>query len=116
MNIINEQVKHLKFGTGTVTAQDPSTVTVKFSEKYGSKKFLYPSAFKSFLELLDPSAKERMGIELQMIQVLAETEQNNRLAQEKKLRVLLGERAALKKKAPTKRRPPKSRQKETDRC
>lgn len=104
MNIMHEQVKHLKFGTGTITAQDPSTVTVMFSKEYGSKKFFYPSAFKSFLDLCDPSIKELMGNELQLVQTLAETERNNRLAEEEKLRTLLEQKTASKKKTPAKKR------------
>lgn len=104
MNVMHEQVNHLKFGTGTITAQDSSTVTVKFSKEYGSKKFLYPSAFKLFLDLCDPSIKERMSNELQLIQTLAETERNKRLAEEEKQHTLLEQKAASKKKAPVKKR------------
>lgn len=104
MNIVHEQVNHLKFGTGTITAQDSSTVTVKFSKEYGSKKFLYPSAFKSYLDLCDPSIKERMSNELQLIQTLAETERNKRLAEEEKQHTLLEQKAASTKKAPAKKR------------
>ena len=107
MNIVHEQVSHLKFGTGTITAQDSSTVTVKFSKEYGSKKFLYPSAFKLFLNLCNPSMNEQMGNELQLIQTLAETERNNRLAEEEKKRTLLEQKAVSQKKAPAKKRLPK---------
>jgi hypothetical protein len=104
MNVMHEQVNHLKFGTGTITAQDSSTVTVKFSKEYGSKKFLYPSAFKSFLNLCNPSINERMGNELKLIQTFAEIERNNRLAEEENKRTLLEQKAASKKKAPAKKR------------
>lgn len=107
MDLIHEQVKHLKFGIGTITAQDSSTVTVRFSQEYGSKRFLYPAVFKSFLDLCDPSANERMGNELKLIQTLAETERNNRLAEEEKQRTMLEQKAASKKKAPAKKRLPK---------
>jgi len=107
MNIVHEQVSHLKFGTGTITAQDSSTVTVRFSKEYGSKKFLYPSAFKLFLNLCNPSMNEQMGNELQLIQTLAEAARNNRLAEEEKQRTLLEQKAASKKKAPAKKRLPK---------
>lgn len=107
MNIVHEQVNHLKFGTGTITAQDSSTVTVKFSKEYGSKKFLYPSAFKFFLNLCNPSINERMSNELKLIQTLAEIEWNNRLAEEENKRILLEQKAASKKKAPAKKRLPK---------
>lgn len=107
MDIMNEQVKHLKFGAGTVTAQDETTLTVEFSAEYGSKKFLYPSAFKSFLDLCDPSAKERMGNEIERFQTLAEAERNSRLAEEEKLRTLHEQKAASRKKAPAKKRLPK---------
>lgn len=106
MNVIHEQVNHMKFGTGTITAQDSSTVTVKFLKEYGSKKFLYPSAFIFFLNLNNPSINKRMSNELKLIQTLAETARNNRLAEENK-RTLLEQKAASKKKAPAKKRLPK---------
>jgi hypothetical protein len=107
MDLKHEQVTHFKFGTGTITAQDSSTVTVKFSKEYGSKKFLYPSAFQSFLDLCDPSINERMGNELHLIQTLAEAERNKRLAEEEKQRALFEQKAASKKKTPAKKRLPK---------
>lgn len=108
MNIVHERVNHLKFGTGTITAQDSSTVTVKFSKEYGSKKFLYPSVFKIFLNLCNPFMNEQMSNELQLIQTLAETERNNRLAEEERQRALLEQKAAAQKKAPVKKRLPKN--------
>lgn len=114
MNIIHEQVNHLKFGTGTVTAQDPSTVTVKFSKEYGSKKFLYPSAFRTFLELNNPSVKEQMVNELQLIQTLEEAERSDRLAEEEKHRAFLEQKRVPKKRAPAKKRLPKKVPVETE--
>jgi len=114
MNIIHEQVNHLKFGTGTVTAQDPSTVTVKFAKEFGLKKFLYPSAFRTFLELCDPSSKEQMVNELQLIQTLEETERNDRLAEEEKHRAFLEQKRVPKKRAPAKKRLPKKAPVETE--
>ena len=106
MNTMHEQVTHPKFGTGTVIAQDESTVTVKFSKEAGSKKFLYPSAFQSFLELRDPSVKEQMDHELQSVRA-AETERSIRLVEREKMRAMLEAKSALKKRAAAKRRPPK---------
>jgi len=105
MNTVREQVNHTKFGAGTVIAQDTTTVTVKFSKEYGSKKFLYPSAFLSFLELLDPSIKEQMDNELQSIRDLAEIEQNTRRIEAEARRAQLDrKKAATKRKAPVKKR------------
>lgn len=107
MNLMHEQVNHLKFGAGTVTAQDPSTVTVKFSEEYGSKKFLYPSAFQSFLELCNSSVKEQMGSELKSIQTRAEVERARRALEKEKLRALLEASKKPVKKRVTKKAPAK---------
>jgi hypothetical protein len=97
-------VSHPKFGTGTIVAQDSSTITVLFSDEYGAKKFFCPAAFKSFLSLCNPAAKDRMSNELKLTQAFAEIEQNNRLAaEEEKKRALLEQKAALKKRAPAKK-------------
>jgi hypothetical protein len=69
---MHEQVRHRIFGEGTVIDQAVTIVTVEFCAEYGIKKFLYPSAFESFLELCDPISKEKMDAELQQIRVQAE--------------------------------------------
>lgn len=107
MNTMREQVSHTKFGAGTVIAQDTTTVTVKFSKEYGDRKFLYPSAFKTYLALLNSSAKEQMDDELKSIRDTAEMEQNSRFMEREKMRAMLEAKNAPKKRAPAKKRAPK---------
>ncbi len=64
MNLIKEQVRHSRFGLGTILGQTASTVEVRFEEAYGTKKFVYPTAFESFLVLCRPALKESMEQEL----------------------------------------------------
>lgn len=64
MNLVHEQVKHLKFGIGTVAEQTDTLVEVKFANEIGIKKFIYPEAFENFLELCDPSSREKLNNEL----------------------------------------------------
>jgi hypothetical protein len=66
LNLINEKVLHRQFGTGVITGQTETAVSVDFS-KCGAKKFLYPSAFESFLELCNPVARECVAVELRQI-------------------------------------------------
>lgn len=53
MNLIGKKVKHNKFGEGVITEQDSSYVSVKFVTEDKIKKFVYPTCFKSFLQLMD---------------------------------------------------------------
>ena len=56
MDIKGQKVTHKTFGNGIVTMQTDSLVTISFDA--GEKKFQYPTAFKQFLTLCDPSAQE----------------------------------------------------------
>lgn len=106
MNVTNKKVHHRQFGDGVVTGQTISTVTVRFSEEYGEKRFLYPSAFESFLTLCSPALREKMDDELRAIRERVETERRQREEEAEHLRD--EERRALleQKRATTKKRPP----------
>lgn len=67
MNVTDMKVFHSQYGDGVITDQTLSTLTVRFSEEYGEKRFLYPSAFESFLTLNNPAMKEKMEAELNAI-------------------------------------------------
>ncbi len=51
MDLINEQVSHKTLGIGTITGFDDKYIEVQFSTK--TSKFIYPTAFESFLKLLN---------------------------------------------------------------
>ena len=55
MDLIGKKVQHSKFGEGVIIQQDASYISVRFKMEANSdpKKFIYPSCFKTFLNLLD---------------------------------------------------------------
>jgi hypothetical protein len=120
MNMINKQVCHHQFGVGAITSQSMTTVTVKFCTKYGTKKFLYPSAFESFLELCDPAAKAEMDDELHQIRERVEEERRKRAEEDEKRReeerraLLELKRTAAKKRSPAKKAPAKPKKQPED--
>lgn len=57
MNILNEQIKHNVYGDGEVISQEDDILSVRFSDKYGVKKFVYPDAFEKFLTLSNPEIR-----------------------------------------------------------
>ena len=120
MDLINKQVRHRQFGLGKISNQTMTAVTVRFCEKDGTKKFLYPSSFESFLELCDSTAKEEMDDELRLIRKRAEEERRKRAEEnekrrEEEQRVLLEQkRVDAKKRSPAKKTPAKHKQRPAD--
>ncbi len=57
LNIVNKQIKHTVFGEGKVISQSESKLSIEFSEKYGTKGFVYPDAFEKYLKLADDKAQ-----------------------------------------------------------
>ena len=56
MDLVNKQVSHKKYGIGTIEAQNDNHLTVKFANEV--KKFQYPIAFESFLQMLDQTLND----------------------------------------------------------
>lgn len=54
MDLVKKEVKHKTFGDGIVISQDDSYIEIEFS--IGSKKFVFPDAFKKFLQINDKKA------------------------------------------------------------
>ena len=50
---MNNKIRHTDFGDGMVVNQEADRITVRFSEQYGEKKFVYPNAFSQYLKLYD---------------------------------------------------------------
>ena len=59
MQIVNHEVIHQTFGKGTIIEQDNTNLTVHFS--CGMKRFQYPEAFRTFLQL----SEEALNIAIQ---------------------------------------------------
>lgn len=51
VQLCGEIVKHKAFGKGKIVAHESNYVTILFDVGNAEKKFVYPSAFGSFLEL-----------------------------------------------------------------
>lgn len=86
MNITNQKVRHPKFGIGTITEQTETTVTVQFIDISGVKKFLYPSAFESFLSLNDSGLQKKIKSELEKLRKQEEEERKRREEENRRLR------------------------------
>jgi len=101
MNLITEQVQHSRFGLGTIQGQTASTVEVRFDGAFGIKKFVYPSAFESFLILCRPMLRESMNQELTLIREQVEAERQRQSEadrlREEAVRTLLAQHLAAKK-------------------
>lgn len=78
MNVFNERVSHRRYGAGTVVSQTETMIEVQFNDEYGKKKFLYPSAFESFLSFVNSERQEMMDEELKQIRKTREEEQKRR--------------------------------------
>lgn len=57
MDLLKIQVMHKVFGRGMIVAADDQFIMVRFAEKFGEKRFVYPDAFVEFLSIEDPKNK-----------------------------------------------------------
>ena len=102
MNLVNEKAKHIKFGTGVIISNTNGIVRIQFDEEeFGEKAFLYPTAFETFLKLVNPALDESVQDELR--QIIPEKERKIREAERlkegvRKARLAL-EKEQTKKKA-----------------
>ena len=78
MDVHNERVHHRTYGDGVITGQTETCVTVRFDGGDGEKKFLYPSAFVSFLTLTDPTRQAELEAGLRAIRERREAERRQR--------------------------------------
>lgn len=70
MNLINEQAEHKVFGMGKIIEQELDRMVIQFSEKYGTKRFIYPDAFGTYLKLNDARLETGMQEELKKLHIL----------------------------------------------
>ncbi len=110
MDVLKETVRHRQFGSGTIIGQTASSITVEFCKEYGIRKFCFPSAFESFLELCDPEVKQKMDTVLHVNQEREKFERQRRIEEDERRReeeriILLEEKrlAAKEKRKQTKR-------------
>ena len=72
MNLIDSKVKHPTLGTGTVTAQTDTRVTVSFATR--TITLVYPEAFASFLTCEDPTIQAALQQEIDTAKAAAEAQ------------------------------------------
>lgn len=81
MSMVGEQVKHIRFGEGTVTEIVDNKLEIRFAEE--AKQFLYPDGFETFLKFADGEAQKRVEKELKARKKVQEEEQK-RLTQHRR--------------------------------
>lgn len=100
MNLIDKQVTHKSFGTGTIVEHNDSYININF--KSGNKRFIFPDAFESYLtiknrasndlikEMIEKKEKEqnKVEIELERIRSIELKEKQHLLQIEKHLKNL----------------------------
>jgi len=104
MNIKNEQVNHIKFGSGVITEVEGDKILVQFQDDLGVKAFAYPEAFKMFLEAANEEVQnsilEKLYIKQEQSKVELEEKRNEekqeKAAKEEKKILLAEKRAAAK--------------------
>lgn len=74
------QVKHNKFGIGTIVSKDGNYIKVKFES--AEKSFVYPDAFEKFLTLADGTVSDEILADLAVsnerkARILAEKHEEN---------------------------------------
>lgn len=64
MDILNEKVEHIMFGSGVITEMNKNKISIQFQEKIGTKMFIYPDAFEKFLKVSNPALENNIMEEL----------------------------------------------------
>lgn len=86
MIILNEIVEHIKFGSGVITELNGPKILVKFQDDIGTKMFLYPEAFESFLKAVNLKVEnyvlEELHIKQKQEQIELERKEEEREAAE----------------------------------
>lgn len=58
MDLINQNVKHIKYGPGSITAEKDHAIWVQFQGEAGTKEFLFPEAFEKYLKACNPEVEQ----------------------------------------------------------
>lgn len=62
-DLLNEEVSHIKLGTGIITGIEDGLIVVEF-KNHKISRFQYPAAFRSFLTPKNPSFTEAVNEDL----------------------------------------------------
>ena len=114
MNIENEQVNHIKFGSGVITGVEEYKILVQFQDNLEIKAFLYPEAFENFLEAVNSEVQnsilEKLHIKQDQLREQLELKREEERQEKEKLqkaeleekKLLLAEKRAAGKSSKTK--------------
>ena len=112
MDLIHEQVRHHKFGIGSIINQAEKIITVKFSGEDDIKMFEYPLAFDNYLICCNADLQDKIQEEVRFITEQIETDRKHKEEEaEKRKEEERLKNLALKKTAPKKRAPAKAKTK-----
>ncbi|SFF21499.1 hypothetical protein SAMN04487969_11885 [Paenibacillus algorifonticola] len=106
MNIMDQQVTHIKFGVGHVVGKENGKINVLFSSEIGQKSFQYPDAFAQFLHMNSSALQDFIMSEYQSKQEQLLREEAEQLA------AILAERKTPEKPAKQSRKKAESKKKQ----
>lgn len=72
MDLINKKVKHSTFGRGHVVNYDDSYIKINFES--GTKKFVFPDAFKNYITFVDQGAADLVSKKIKEKEAVREKE------------------------------------------
>jgi hypothetical protein len=98
MIIVNEIVEHIMFGLGIIAEVKDSRILVKFQDEVGTKMFLYPEAFESFLKAVNPKVESYVLEELRIKQEQIEFERKEKEREAAELEEKMAKVSTVKKK------------------
>lgn len=79
MNLVNEKVLHKTFGKGNVINYNKSYIKVNF--KSGEKRFVFPDAFRKYIEFTDQAATNLVNKKLKIAEKKRKEEEEKRKIQ-----------------------------------
>lgn len=80
INLLNEKVKHVKYGLGLIVCEMDNKVDIQFDSLESKKCFVFPDAFEQFLML------ENQDLQKECMEIYRlKKEQNLKEVEEKKL-------------------------------
>jgi hypothetical protein len=99
MNILNESVNHIMFGSGVITEVKDHKIWVQFQDEIGTKLFLFPEVFEKFMKVLNPTVESDVLEQLHIKQEKLELERLEKEREASELKEKIEKVVAVKKKS-----------------
>ncbi|MDF2523716.1 MAG: hypothetical protein K0R31_1357 [Clostridiales bacterium] len=99
MNILNESVKHIMFGSGVITEVKDHKILVQFQDEIGTKLFLFPEVFEKFMKALNPTVENDVLEQLRIKQEQLELKRKEKEREAAELKEKIEKVVPVKKKA-----------------